>query len=76
MSEFSVINVNGKQQMATPLNLISQDAHKSIAYLGSKDRYVRGIPVRQWLLCTQLTDSDLTLQIVISYSSYPSFSIQ
>ena len=71
---FHLITVNGKPHIATPLNLLSHGAHENVAYLGSKDRYVRGIPVRQWLACTRLHVSGEYVKVIISYSSYFPFS--
>ena len=73
ITPFHVITVDGKPHIATTLTLLSQGVHKNVAYLGSKDRYVRGIPVRQWLACTQLHNTLETVKIVISYSSNSNF---
>ena len=67
---FHVITVDGKPHIATTLTVLSHGAHENVAYLGSKDRYVRGIPVRQWLACTRLHNSKQSVKLVISYSSY------
>lgn len=67
---FQVITVDGKPHIGTPLTLLSHGVHENVAYLGSKDRYVRGIPVRQWLACTRLHKTKKSVKIIISYSSY------
>jgi hypothetical protein len=64
---FNVIVVNGKPHIATPLSLLSNNMIQNVAYLGSTNRYVRGIPVRQWLAC--ITHKPFVTRVLISYSS-------
>lgn len=65
---FSLIEVNGAFHIATPLTLLSQQVSLDAAYLGSTNRFVRGIPVRQWLVCVKSFGTLESLEITISYS--------
>lgn len=68
---FSIINVNGKPHIATPLTLLSQNVSgSSVAYMGSINRFIRGIPVRQWRVCTQSHRNARPITITISYSGW------
>lgn len=67
-SPFNVIYVNGKPHITTPLTLLSQNVSAKIAYLGSKNRFVRGIPVREWRLCGYTESDHVSHRITISYS--------
>ena len=64
---FNIIEVDGKPHIATPLTLLSHQVSQKVAYLGSTNRFVRGIPVRQWLTCAK--NFDIEYKITISYSS-------
>jgi hypothetical protein len=42
---------------------------KKAAYLGSKNRFVRGMSVREWQMCAYSNASEATLKITISLLS-------
>lgn len=69
LTPFGIIDVNGKPHIASPLNLLSQGVTQKVAYLGSRNRYVRGIPVREWQACARSYAQDISYRITISFSS-------
>lgn len=71
---FTTIVIDGKPHLATPLTILSQNVSQKAAYLGSKDRYVRGIPVREWLLCTTSYSGIILYRVKVSYSSEKVFA--
>jgi hypothetical protein len=69
LSPFQVITVNGKKHLASPLTLISSNPNIPNAYLGSNNRFVRGMPVREWRACVYSETEQSTVRITISYTS-------
>lgn len=69
LSPFQVITINGKKHLASPLTLISSKPNIPNAYLGSNNRFVRGMPVREWRACVYSETQQSTVRITISYTN-------
>lgn len=70
LSNFQVIrDKNGVKHIASPLTLLSANVDIPRAYLGSRNRFVRGIAVREWQACVYSETNEATLRLTYSYSS-------
>lgn len=65
----TITDKNGIKHLASPLTLLSQNVSIPRAYLGSTNRYVRGIAVRQWQACVYSEAEQSTIRLTFSYSS-------
>ncbi|CAF0782404.1 unnamed protein product [Brachionus calyciflorus] len=70
LTPFYVINLpDGKEQIVSELGFLLLNPQIKIAYLGSKNKFVRGIPVREWQTCLYSKKDEATLKVTISYSN-------
>ncbi|CAF0782441.1 unnamed protein product [Brachionus calyciflorus] len=68
LTPFEVININGSQHIASPLNSLLSIPGVEFKFLSSSNT-IRGIPVNQWQACSKSPLLQKTIKITASFSN-------
>ncbi|RNA35759.1 EF-hand domain-containing D1 [Brachionus plicatilis] len=70
LTPFYVVNSpDGTEHIISELGFFLSNLKIQNAYLGSKNRYVRGIPVREWQTCLYSKKESSTLKVTLSFTN-------